>query len=255
MLLHLIPLIVAFLIAAACVCYPRTFGLLDPTPGQKPIFVITKNYPLLILSLVVATVAWLIATVVWILPHFGPLTIFFVILGLESLLALFVWHLILAWIYRRRSGLGWLERILWIAPSLVLAMMIVVVPLWDKLPMNVFRDRVASPVPSSVASLRIGGEHTFMFEHTVMYFELSAGDFPQILARYPYKNTEPANGTELLEEYAKEFLDLELDDLAPYDLFVADLTPEAWEEITTREKIVVTNKERTRVVFFQLYDD
>jgi hypothetical protein len=88
-----------------------------------------------------------------------------------------------------------------------------------------------------------------------MSFELSADDFPQILAQYPYKNTEPANGTELLEEYAKEFLDLRLDDLAPYDVFVADLTPEGWEGATTREKIVVTNKERTRVVFFELQDD
>ena len=222
MLLHLILLIVAFIISAACIFFPRTFGLLPPAPGQKAVFVITKHYSPLVLSLAIATIAWLIGTVFWIFPHFGPLTIFVVLPWLESLLLLFIWHLILTWIYRKKDSPGWMGRMLWIAPSIVLAISILVVPLWDTLPTNAFKQRVASPVPSSVASLRIGGEHTFMFEHTVMHFELSASDFPQILARYPYKNIESANEIELLEEYAKNFLDLDLDDLAPYDVFVAD---------------------------------
>lgn len=206
------------------------------------------------ISAAIVSLGWAIVSVVWVFPFVGPLVIFIAIPWAITLAILAVVDLILGLAYRYLWEPPRIGAVIRVLPAVFLGGAVVGIPTYDALPRSQFKRYIVSPIPGSVAALRVGGERALLFDHTVMYFEIAPDDFSELLSPYSYRNV----GGEIaeFEEYAQEFLQMSLDDLGPYDTYRAKLTTEGtMDSGMPITKTFVVNRARDRVLFFHLFDN
>ena len=208
--------------------------------------------PRLWTSVKILSFGWGFFTVLFVIPWFGPLSLLVLVPWGITLLFIVVWHYAMRFVYHKSErGPGSIGTTVWLAPAVLISIVILAVPAWDSLPRNRFEQLVVSPIPPTVQNIRVGGQWALLCEYTVLYFEIAPEDFPKLLAPHEYQKGSPGG----LDDLAEKYLDIHLRDLEPFDVFEVDLTTEQQESCGTFcTQAIIANKERTKVLFFYMYE-
>lgn len=170
-------------------------------------------------------------------------------------LSVFCCHVIV-WILRlcfppvRRYG-----RTVTLTPSFIMAVLTIVLPLYEELPSVQFNRMVLSPMPESVDDLRVGGADFLFTEHKIFRFAIAPKDFDLIASQKDFHDVSLTYEYSRCNELAREYTGKACDDLEPRVIYRWNQWSVDEHPGTSFEKVLMGNSSRNRAMFFYIFDN